>query len=171
MMSEVIRQETIIFLLAVVHGTGLTFLYDLFRALRRAVPHGAAAISAEDFVFWIAAGFLTFCFAFSYTDGVIRAYVSAGIAIGAVLYHFTVSDLVIKMAAGIFTLLKKLFSAVFLFWKVIFRSLFLHVIKLCRKIGRFLKKTIEFGKKRRYNGRKNERTRGERCGKKKETSK
>lgn len=31
MMSEVIRQETIIFLLAVVHGTGLTFLYDLFR--------------------------------------------------------------------------------------------------------------------------------------------
>lgn len=57
MMSEVIRQETIIFLLAVVHGTGLTFLYDLFRRCGGSAAR-RAAISAEDFVFWIAAGFL-----------------------------------------------------------------------------------------------------------------
>ncbi len=171
MMSDVIRQETVIFLLAVAHGIGLTLFYDLFRALRRAVPHGVAAVSAEDFIFWIAAGFLTFCFAFRYTDGVIRAYVSAGIAIGAVLYHFTVSVFVIRMAAGVFTLAKRLFSAAFLFWGRIFRHLSLYTSKLCRKIRRFLKKTIEFGKKRRYNDRKNEKIRGERCGKKKETSK
>lgn len=153
MMSAVIHQETVIFLMAVLHGIGLTALYDLLRALRRAVPHGVAAVSCEDFLFWITAGFLTFCFAFRYTDGVIRAYVSAGIALGAVLYHFTVSTVVLKAVAWLF-----------------------------RKIRRFLKKTIEFKKKRRYNSDKNgsgegvstvtgnKKIRGERCGKKKETS-
>ena len=87
------------------------------------------------------------------------------------LYHFTVSVFVIRMAAGVFTLVKRLFSAAFLFWGRIFRHLSLYTSKLCRKIRCFLKKTIEFGKKRRYNDRKNEKIRGERCGKKKETSK
>lgn len=182
MMSAVIHQETVIFLMAVLHGIGLTVLYDLLRALRRAVPHGVAAVSCEDFLFWITSGFLTFCFAFRYTDGVIRAYVSAGIALGAVLYHFTVSTVVLKAVARLFTFVADVAAGVFSFWKRILMRLSFGTSRLCRKIRRFLKKTIEFKKKRRYNSDKNgsgegvstvtgnKKIRGERCGKKKETS-
>ena len=65
MMSSVIRQEMWIFLLSILHGIFLTLLYDLFRSLRRAFPHGIVLISLEDFFFWMAAGFLTFCLIFS----------------------------------------------------------------------------------------------------------
>ena len=91
MMSDVIHQETVVFLLSVLHGAGLTFGYDVLRSLRRAFRHSMAAVSVEDFLFWLSAGFLTFCLAFFRTDGVIRGYVAAGMAIGAVLYHYTLS--------------------------------------------------------------------------------
>ncbi len=103
MMSDVIRKETVVFFLSIAHGIGLTALYDLLRALRRVFRHGTVAVSAEDFIFWMAAGFLTFCLAFSETNGVIRGYVAAGIAIGVILYHQTASPWVVKGLAGIFS--------------------------------------------------------------------
>ncbi|WP_283682364.1 spore cortex biosynthesis protein YabQ [Parablautia sp. Marseille-Q6255] len=159
MMSNVIRQETIVFFLSVLHGVLLAFGYDLFRALRKAVPHGLFAVSAEDFVYWITAGFLTFVFAFFYTDGVIRGYVAAGIAIGAVLYHFTVSIVVLRLFAAVFGLLRDVIL-------LLRRAAGAPV----RKIWSFFKKTIEFAGKKRYNDNKNEKIRGEGCGKKEKTS-
>ncbi len=120
MMSEVIQQETVVFLLSVLHGAGLTLCYDLLRALRRAIPHGLAAVSAEDFLFWLAAGFLTFCLAFFYTDGVIRGYVAVGIALGVTLYHFSLSGLVVRLLSRLFLLIKRFFCVIvrFLSWPV-----------------------------------------------------
>ena len=42
MMSDVIRQETIVFFLSVLHGLGLIFVYDL-------LPGAAEGRSARDF--------------------------------------------------------------------------------------------------------------------------
>lgn len=140
MMSEVIRQETIVFLLSVLHGAFLTLCYDLILALRRAFAHRPAAVSAEDFLFWIAAGFLTFCFAFFRTEGVIRGYVAVGIAIGAVLYHFSVSSLVVLLFSRLFLLIKRICC-------MILRSLLLPLKKTCR----FWQKTIEIVGKNGYN--------------------
>lgn len=160
MMSDVIRQETIVFFLSVLHGLGLIFVYDLLRALRRAVPHGIFAVSVEDFFFWIAAGFLTFCLVFLRTDGVVRGYVAAGIGIGCILYHFTVSPLVVKLFSALFRTVKKT------------------VIWLCRAVSapfrtvwKFLKKIIEFAGKKAYNNNKYRIIRGNRHGRKKKTSK
>ena len=140
MMSEVIRQETIVFLLSVLHGVCLTLAYDLLRALRRAFAHGTAAVSAEDFLFWLAAGFLTFCLAFFYTDGVIRGYVAVGIGIGAVLYHFLFSERVVWLLSRLFLSLKWIF-------RMILRFLSLPLKKTCR----FWQKTIEIVEKNGYN--------------------
>jgi spore cortex biosynthesis protein YabQ len=140
MMSEVIRQETVVFLLSILHGTGLAFLYDLIRSLRRVFRHGMAAVSAEDFLFWITAAFLTFCFAFSRTGGVIRGYVAAGMALGVIFYHFTVSTLIIKIISLIFLNIRKIFGY---FAQIIW--------KFIKKTCLILKKIIEFIKKRGYN--------------------
>ncbi len=140
MMSEVIRQETVMFFLSVLHGACLTFCYDLLRAARRAFRHGIAAVSAEDFLFWTATGFLTFCLAFFRTDGVIRGYVAAGILIGAVLYHFSVSALVVRVFARLFLSVKRIFCAIMgvVSWPA-------------KKICRFIKKIIEIAGKSGYN--------------------
>ena len=104
MMSSVIRQEIWLFLLSVLHGASLALFYDLFRSLRRAIPHGIVLLSLEDFFFWMTAGFLTFCLAFSGTDGVIRGYVAAGIFLGAFFYHKTVSRWVVFVLGKTFQL-------------------------------------------------------------------
>ena len=140
MMSEVIQQETIVFLLSVLHGAGLTFCYDLLRALRRAVPHRLAAVSAEDFLFWLAAGFLTFCLAFLHTDGVIRGYVAVGIALGVILYHFSASNLVVRFFSWSFLQIRHLIC-------VILRILWWPVKKICQ----FWQKIIEIIGKSGYN--------------------
>lgn len=140
MMSQVIRQETMVFLLSVLHGIILTFCYDLIRSLRRAFRHGLAAVSIEDFLFWLAAGFLTFCLAFLWTDGVIRGYVAAGIAIGAVLYHYTASSFVVR---GVSWFLKGIKRGVSLAWRIL--------SKPARKIWPFWKKIIEFARQKGYN--------------------
>lgn len=140
MMSDVIREETVVFLLSVLHGGMLTFGYDLFRALRRVFHHSTAAVAVEDFLFWMMAGFLTFCLAFFRTDGVIRGYVAAGMAIGAVLYHFACSGLVLRLFCMLLGCGKWAGA-----WCV--RILTAPVKKVCR----LLKKSIEFTRKKGYN--------------------
>ena len=158
-MSGVIRHETQVFLLSVLHGIGLTLCYDLLRALRRAFAHTTAAVSAEDFLFWLAAGFLTFCLAFFHTDGVIRGYVAAGIAIGVILYHFTFRTPVVRGISWFLLSIKRAVSAVF---RVVSRPV--------KKICHFWKKIIEIGEKNRYNHFK-KKLRGIRYGRKAEKTK
>ncbi len=140
MMSGVIRQEAAVFLLSVLHGAALTLAYDILRSLRRAFRHGLAAVSAEDFLYWLAAGFSTFCLAFSHTDGVIRGYVAAGIAIGAVLYHMTLSGPLVR---GLSAVLRGVRNFVRLIVKILAKPLEI----FCR----FFKKIIEFVGKKGYN--------------------
>ena len=49
MISPAIRQETVIFLLAALHGIFLAVGYDVLRGLRKAVTHSGLAVSCEDF--------------------------------------------------------------------------------------------------------------------------
>ena len=102
MISPAIRQETVIFLLAALHGIFLALWYDVLRGLRSAVPHDGFAVSIEDFFYWIIAGFLTFLMAFSVSEGVLRGYAAAAMALGALLYLETVSRVVQKLAARFF---------------------------------------------------------------------
>ncbi len=139
-MSQVIRQETVVFLLSVLHGAGLTFLYDLIRSLRRAFRHSLPVVSAEDFLFWMTAGFLTFCLAFSETDGIIRGYVAVGIMLGAVLYHAAFSQLVVRTVSGFLKLVK---HGVCLLWKIL--------SKPAEKIWMKWKKVVVFTRKKAYN--------------------
>ncbi|MCC8101047.1 MAG: spore cortex biosynthesis protein YabQ [Clostridiales bacterium] len=107
-MSGVIRRETAVFLISVLHGAVLTLLYDFLRALRRSFRHSLSVLSAEDLFFWLLAGFLTFYLAFRETGGVIRGYVAAGILIGFLLYDFTLSPLVVKVLSRLFLLLQRI---------------------------------------------------------------
>lgn len=159
MMSAVIHQETVVFFLSVLHGAALTLGYDVLRAFRTAFHHNTAAVSLEDFLFWLTAGFLTFCLAFFYTDGVIRGYVAAGMAIGSVLYHYTLSTLTVRILSGLLQGGKRLILCIF------------DIVSMpVRKICLLLKKVIEFVGKKGYNKIK-KKVRGNFHGRKKKTAK
>lgn len=134
MMSQVIHKETVVFLMAAGHGAMLALFYDFFRALRRVIPHSINAVSAEDFLFWIAAGFLTFCLLFLETDGEIRGYVAVGIGLGSVLYLQIFSLYVRAALAAVFRILRDLF-------RLIYRVLSFPVRKLIRFMV-MLRKTV-----------------------------
>ena len=136
MISPAIRQETLLFFLAVLYGAGLAFFYDLLRGLRMAVPHRSGAVSVEDFLYWIAAGFGTFLLAFSVSDGVLRFYGGVGIALGALFYLETISRWIRKGARAFFG-----------FFYFFVRSMSDFVNKILDKI----RKGIEIRKKKRYN--------------------
>lgn len=85
-MSDVIRQETTVFFLAIALGAGLSFLYDFLRVLRRMIRHGAVATGIEDLLFWLFGACLLFALMFYGTDGELRGYVLLGTLCGALLY-------------------------------------------------------------------------------------
>lgn len=159
MISPAIRQETVIFLLAALHGIFLAVGYDVLRGLRKAVPHSGLAVSCEDFFYWIAAGFLTFLLAFSVSDGVLRGYAAAAMALGALLYLETVSRAVQKLFAGIFGLFCFLAGSIVRFasrGKAEVKRFLLRRIRkkwnyFAAKICGKAQKRIEIKKKKRYN--------------------
>lgn len=161
MMSRVIRQETIVFLMAVFHGLALAFVYDIIRSFRRVFRHSMAAVSAEDFLFWIAAGFLTFCLLFLETDGIIRGYVAVGAALGVVFYLNTLSRLVLFLVSGILRGIRRGVSFAVRKTERFFKWLQRLAGRSLRFLGRplfrltaSLKKRIEFLKERVYNKKK-----------------
>lgn len=161
MMSQVIRQETVVFLMAVFHGLALTLAYDIIRSFRRVFHHSLTAVSAEDFLFWIAAGFLTFCLLFLETDGVIRGYVVAGAALGVIFYLNTLSPLVLFLVSGFLRGMRKGISFAvrktdrFLRWlKRLFGRIFRFLGRPLFGLSALWKKRIEFLKERVYNEKK-----------------
>jgi spore cortex biosynthesis protein YabQ len=129
----VIRHETAVFLSAILHGLLLAAAYDVIRAMRRTFVHGLAAVFAEDLLFWMSAGFLTFLLLFFRTDGVLRGYVAAGIGLGVLLYHAAFGALVLRSLTLAFCTIRNFF------------------VRIRRILRKSVKKTIEFTVKRGYN--------------------
>lgn len=181
MMSDVIRQETLVFFLSVLHGVILTLGYDVLRALRRAFHHSTVAVSVEDFLFWLVAAFFTFCLTFFWTDGVIRGYVAVGIVIGAVLYHVSLSALVVGVLAGMLRggarvisvgcrILSKPLTKICAFWKKLIEFVWKRVYNIFR--GKKGNNSLKEDKKKKKSKKEvDERIRGKRYGRKKGTAK
>lgn len=53
--SPVIAGEGVFILHSFLLGVIITFIYDLFRIVRRIIPHGWFLLSLEDLAFWILA--------------------------------------------------------------------------------------------------------------------
>ncbi|MCD8023453.1 MAG: spore cortex biosynthesis protein YabQ, partial [Lachnospiraceae bacterium] len=126
-MSSVIRQETAVFLYAVLHGALLTLIYDFMRALRRAFRHNLAVLSLEDFLFWLLAGTLTFLLIYQRTDGTVRGYVIVGIFLGFSLYHLTLSPLFVSLGARLFAFAWKILCLPFRLLASVARKLFIRM--------------------------------------------
>ena len=144
-----IRDEAGFLLAAVLWGAGLAAVYDIFRILRRAVKHHSAVTAAEDFLYWIFAGFALFYLLFSMNDGSVRWYAFAGAASGVWMYHISLSPVLVNFLG---TGLRYLFIWTGKGLAVCLRT----AARPAKNIGRFLKKRAGCLKIKRNTGKRGE---------------
>ena len=99
-MSGQIAGESWFVLHSFLLGALITFFYDLFRILRRIIPHGIFWISLEDLIFWVMATGSIFYLLYYENNGMFRwiAVISAGA--GMLLYKKTLSCAFVRLVSG-----------------------------------------------------------------------
>ena len=80
-----IREEVMVFLVAVVSGAIVRLVYQCIRCFRRIIVHDLAAVSVEDMIFWLGSAVYMFVQIYHTSDGSIRWYFILGVVLGVVL--------------------------------------------------------------------------------------
>lgn len=89
-------------------GAAMAAIYDVFRMLRRIIPHNSVAVGAEDLLFWLCISVPAFCFVLFINDGVFRLYFILGILLGIFVYRETFGRLVIFITEFIVGKIRKI---------------------------------------------------------------
>ena len=82
--------EWYFFLLSFGQGAFRSFVFDLFRMLRRAFCWRVWEVAVQDLFYWSVAAFYGFLFLLEGSDGVPRWYVLFGWCVGWILWHLSV---------------------------------------------------------------------------------
>lgn len=139
--------QSVVFLSACVFGMVLGLVYDIFRIIRVAVPHGGLAVFIEDVLFFLLCAVSTFLFLLYMSAGEIRFFVIIGEILGAALYYFSIGFLVYRSAKAIIGFLKKTLRLFWRFFSAPFRVIFGFVGnafgKAVPKAQRLVKKPIK----------------------------
>lgn len=112
-------------------GIGMIIFYDIFRILRRLIPHKSVFVSIEDMFYWIVCAVLIFLMLYKENDGIIRWFAIAGMTGGMFLYNGTISSYVTN---GISWILEKIIKLISRAISLISKP-FLCIFGKCNKIG------------------------------------
>ncbi len=145
-MNPSITIELQFFLISVLWGGILLVAYDVLRIIRRIIRHGAILIAIEDLIYWLAASLFIFSMIFQENNGIIRGFSIIGMLLGSILYHFGISELLVKAVTKLIQTLLSPFKAVFNQMKRILKSLLKRCASTINKILFRLKKRKKSGK-------------------------
>lgn len=138
-----LASQTVTFLLAILLGFVLGLLYDVFRILRLAVKSGFLVTLIEDVVYLIFVAVSSYSLALIRSDGFLRAYILIGEGLGAILYFFSLSIVIMGISAlvigMIHTVLGWIFTPVLRFLRFL-GTLF---EKISKKVWIFVKKLLK----------------------------
>ena len=96
-----------LFLSTVAAGFVIGFVYDIFRILRKTVPHRHLIVQIEDCLYWVAVSLLMFYFMLYSNYGEIRFFSIVGAALGMVLYFYSLSPLILTVSVSVIRFLQK----------------------------------------------------------------
>lgn len=96
-MDNNLYTQVIVLIHFFVSGIKISFLFDIFRSIRRAVKTSDIITSIQDIIYWCMAGAIIIYTIIRYTNGEIRAYMVLGIVLGTIIYFRFVSKLTIKI--------------------------------------------------------------------------
>ncbi len=147
---DVINLEVRLFLASVAWGLVLVVMYDCLRIFRRLVKHNKIGAGLEDVLYWVISAILIFRMMYRVNDGAIRGFSIVGVVIGMVLYHYSISEFVVKMLTKVvqkgFVIGKKVVHIILkpVVWLTRrFRWLFVFFMKIFHKPLRWFQKTLK----------------------------
>lgn len=108
-----IMNQAQLFLIFVVNGILIGFLFDIFRILRKSFKTSDSVTYLEDILFWILTGFILLYSIFVFNNGEIRLFMFIGVLIGCILYLLLLSSSIIKINVKIILFFKTIFGRVF----------------------------------------------------------
>lgn len=107
------ENQGLLFLSIVLVGASIGFFYDIFRILRKVVPHGYIAVQIEDILFWLVTTVATFYFILTRNFGEVRPFVLIAVACGMIIYFYTLSPIIRKVTVVVINFVVKVVRAVF----------------------------------------------------------
>lgn len=119
-----------IFLLSIVFGFALGFIYDLFRIPRIIYNVSTKMIFCQDITYFFICGILTFLFVLVVNCGKLRFFIAAGETIGWCVYNLTVTHATLMIFKFLSMIMKKCIEAI----KKVVLKIFLPLVNLIRLI-------------------------------------
>lgn len=99
-MFDAPQSQLLVLLQSILLGAAVGLYYDLLRAPRRFFRLGRGGVALLDGLFWIGVLAALFAFSLRAAAGQSRYYVLAGCGLGALLYFFLISPLVLSLLTG-----------------------------------------------------------------------
>lgn len=105
--------QAYIFLLTVLGGMIIGFVFDIFRIFRKLKKSGFFSVFVQDILFFIIFAVLMFAIIFYANDGEVRWYEFLGIFLGAVFYFVIFSSYIIKFLVTLIKIFGKITKFIF----------------------------------------------------------
>lgn len=141
-------EQAWIFLYSVAGGAVIALLYDFFRIKRKAIKTRTFFIHIEDLAYWVTAAIVMFAVVSISNDGEIRGFTFIGMILGAVLYVFLFSKLVMSVSMMVINFFKKVLRAIWTVatypFVVIFKILWIPCRYIYRAAKAIFKKLRQF---------------------------
>lgn len=112
-MQEIVTKPFFFFLISVLFGMGLLFLYDFFRAFRMIFHHQSVFVIMEDLGFALFAAVTSFAFLCTYNHGELRGFFFLGIFLGMLFYHIRISPGILSIEKQVFLVVKNILKIVY----------------------------------------------------------
>ncbi|GMQ57530.1 hypothetical protein AN1V17_19250 [Vallitalea sediminicola] len=144
-MNSLVSAQAISFMMSILSGVFLGFVYDLVRVLRRIIKHPKWLINVQDFIFWLFGSFIIFLDIFKNNNGTLRGFLYIGVFLGLIIYFLAISKLVLmifmKIYSFIANIIKFLFKLIIKPIKLLLSPIFFvvrKIYKLLKKLGKWL---------------------------------
>lgn len=142
-----VTNQAYIFLIFVLNGILIGFIFDTFRILRISFKTKDIVTYIEDILFWILTGGIIIYSIFVFNNGEIRFYTFFGIVIGVVLYMMLFSTYIIKGSVEIIKIVKIPFRYILkIFRRVFIRPISFITINIKKSFARVIRHLYSFKK-------------------------
>lgn len=138
-----IAEQTQVFIIFVIVGIIISFLFDIFRILRKVYKFSNMLIYMQDILFWLLTGIIILQAIFKFNSGDIRIFLFLGIFVGVFIYISLFSIYVIKIGSFILKLMNTLIRKLINVFKVPICKILNFMIKYYRNLRKNVLKKLK----------------------------
>lgn len=142
-----VTNQAYLFLIFILNGLIIGFLFDFFRILRKTIKTSDFVTYMQDFIFWILTGVIILYFIFTFNNGEIRLFLFLGIMTGILIYMLLLSKFIIKINVAIINFFKKILEIpikllVKVIRKIFFKPISFFIINVKKSTKNIVKKIL-----------------------------